>query len=207
MPLSQLSVIPDSTADADVLLGALDQCLVAGFARLGSAHRESLGSLARVLGDTALAEPVGRAVAHVVRNPAGEEQVLALAAARESLHGARYDALLGQAMAALGGATISGHSGEATALAEPAALSAPALSLMTSVRQWLHEVALAGLGKLETATVVPFAATLEAVQAQPELGALAVLLTGFVGELADHLPTSAMTELPARSGRPGGPVM
>lgn len=190
-----LSTTPEPVAHADALLKALDQCYVSGFSRLGSEHRHTLESLARVFSGTPLAEPVAAAAAALGRGEVTEEHLIALACARESLGGARHDALAAQACAALG---------ESVALAEVAApgpaaeLPPEALTYMSSARHWLVEVALAGLGQLEAPTVVPFLATLEAMQAVPALFGLCSLLTGFMDELCDNLPTSAMAAVPAR---------
>ncbi len=54
------------------------------------------------------------------------------------------------------------------------------------MQQWLTELAIAGLKHLEETAVAPFAATLENLQAEPELTGLAALLTGFSHEAPPH---------------------
>ena len=195
MSNAELSATPESVAHAESLLCAFDRCLIAGFARQGSEHKQTFESLGRVFQGTPLATPVGDAAAALLQSQVGEEHLLAMACAREALQGARHDALMAQAVAALGGSvapaenTASGAAGDG---------SAEAAAYMGSTRQWLVELALAGLAQLEAPNVVPFADTLEAMQGMPELFGLSALLTGFVDELSDHLPTSAMAEIPAR---------
>jgi hypothetical protein len=58
------------------------------------------------------------------------------------------------------------------------------------------ELALAGFRQLEAQTVAPFQSTLEHLQAEPRTGRLAALLTGFLNELLDALPASALPALP-----------
>lgn len=190
----ELSSIPESIAHAESLLCAFDRCLVAGFARLGSEHRQTLESLGRVFTGTPLATPVGEAAEALAKSQATEDHLLAMACAREALQGARHDALVSHACAALGGALAPVTS----APSEAAAASNEAATYMSSTRQWLVELALAGMAQLEAQSVVPFADTLEAMQSMPELFGLSALLTGFLDELSDNLPTSAMAEIPAR---------
>ena len=189
-----LSATPEPVAHADALIAGLDSCLVAGFARLGSAQREHLASLGRIFAGTPLSTPVTAAVEALQKSQITEEHLVAMACARESLQGARHDALRAQAEDALAGAVVS-----RTDIAhEERELSGPANTYMSSTRQWLVELALAGLAQLEAPTVVPFADTLEAMQALPELFGLSALLTGFLDELSDHLPTASVAEIPAR---------
>ncbi|WP_428265504.1 hypothetical protein [Haliangium sp.] len=195
MPLSALDPIPDPVVHADALVASVDACLAAGFARLGSDQRAGLASLARAFAGTPLAEPVAAATKALSGGGAREDHLVALAAARESLLGAAHDALLAQACAALDGAVAA--PAEAAA-AGPGDAPAELAGFMSSTRQWLVEVALAGLGQLDSQTVLPFAATLAALQAQPALARLAALLTGFVDELDEHVPTAAMSDLPTR---------
>lgn len=195
MSNAELSTTPQSIAHAESLLCAFDRCLVAGFARLGSEHRKTLESFGRVFTGTPLATPVGEAAQALQKSQASDDHLLAMACARESLQGARYDALLAQAGAALGGSVALSGGDSAGAAAET---SQEAATYMSSTRQWLVELALAGLAQLEAQSVVPFSDTLEAMQAMPELFGLSALLTGFLDELSDNVPTSTMAEIPAR---------
>jgi hypothetical protein len=196
MPLSALVPLPEPVAHADAVVLALDRCLVAGLARLGSEHRSSLESLGRVFAGTPLEAPVREAAIALTKSQAGEAHLLALAAARESLHGARYDALLDHAVAALDGRVTVARD---VALAQDELYTAgPVDTFMAGTRQWLIELALAGFGQLEAQTVVPFMATLESLQSLPPLAGLSALLTGLIDEIMDNVPTAAMSEVPAR---------
>jgi hypothetical protein len=196
MPLSALVSLPGPVAHADAIVLALDRCLVAGLARLGSDHRSSLESLARVFAGTPLAAPVRDAVLALSKSQAGEADFLALAMARESLHGARFDALLDQALAALDGRVAVERTIELSR--DELDATGPIDTFMASTRQWLMELALAGFGQLEAQTVVPFVATLESLQSLAPLSGLSALITGLIDELMDSVPTAAMSEVPAR---------
>lgn len=187
------SATPEAVTHANTLLSELDACLVTGFARLGEAHRKSLSSLSRVFDGTPFETPVADAVTVLSKSRATEAHLVTFACAREALQAACFDALRAQALACLGMSVVSGD----TASTVPA-LPVEAVTYMSSARQWLTEVALAGVGQLDTQAVVPFAVTLEAMQAIPSLFGLSALLTGFLDELMDHVPTASMTELPAR---------
>lgn len=191
MPLAPL---PDAITHADAIIRGVDECFLAGFARLGSAERQALAGLARVFAQTPLESAVTRAVAAATESHASEADLTAIAAGRESLSGACYDALYAHASAALG------HTVAAPAAIEmsPAPAASGMEGYLSGTRQWLAEIALAGFRQLEAQTVMPFAATLEALQSQPSLGRLAALLTGFFDELMDSVPTTALPELPER---------
>jgi hypothetical protein len=99
-----LNQAPDNVAAAEAVIAALDGCFLAGFARLGAAHRDSLASLGRVLAGTPLAPAMDDAVSALASGPPNEAHLMALAAARGALFGAAHDALFAQAIAATGGA-------------------------------------------------------------------------------------------------------
>lgn len=177
---------------AAALTAGLDAVLGDGFARLGSKQVDALDELASAFAGTPLGSTVRAAVDALAAGELLAHHLTALAAARASLEGARADALL---------AEVAGSQGLVVAPTEVA--RAPeadpeALIRMESARQWLVEVALAGLSQLDNATIVPIVGTLEGIQARPELAGLAALLTGFAGELLDHAPTSSVADPPLR---------
>ena len=196
MSLAALNSVPQPVVAAGDLIAAIDGCFVSGFARLGGPQRDALMSISRTFQGTPLAAVVAEAAAVAAGGPAGEAHLMALAAAREALAGARYDALLAQATDALGGA-IAVPDTRSLDLASASAEDT-VTNLMAGTRQWLLELALAGFAQLEIQTVAPFAATLEKLQEQPALGRLAALLTGLMDEIMDSAPTSGMDQVPAR---------
>ncbi|WP_240911542.1 hypothetical protein [Paludisphaera soli] len=188
--MNALTTLPPGVDEALGLAGQLDDALLHGFARLGDEHRDRLEALAGVFEGSPLGPAVAEAVAAVGRSEFVARSFLTLASARVALLGAAHDALLAQAREALG--RPSPPAEEPTP--RPAAGSA---ALLASSQQWLSELAIAGLSHLEETTVAPFAATLENLQADPDLTGLAALLTGFVNELMRHAPASKSASLPS----------
>ncbi|MCA9619646.1 MAG: hypothetical protein KC731_11490, partial [Myxococcales bacterium] len=103
----------------------------------------------------------------------------ALAAGRVALQGARHDALARVAREALGLSRSEAPLAPRPALTLDAV--APALA---SARQWLMELAIAGFDNLDEDTLTPFAASLEALEGEPELAGIAALLAGLWSELS-----------------------
>ncbi|MBX2798031.1 MAG: hypothetical protein KTR31_10190 [Myxococcales bacterium] len=174
------------------LSAGLDSVLGAGFARLAPKQVQALEECAAACAGT----PLGPTVAEAVTALAGGEllahHLAALAAARAALEGARADALLAEV------ADSRGLVLEPTEVQPPVEAEPETLIRMESARQWLVEVALAGLCQLDNATIVPVVGTLEGIQAMPELAGLSALLTGFASELLDHAPTSGVADPPLR---------
>ena len=187
--MKALATLPAGVDEAFGLVERFDEALLHGFARLGDEHRERLDALAGVFAGSPLGPAVAEAVAAVGRSEFVARYFLALASARVALLGAAHDALVAQAREALGRPSPAGE--EPPPL--PTGRSATALA---SVQQWLTELAIAGLKHLEETTVAPFAATLENLQADPELTGLAALLTGFSNELLRSMPASRQPALP-----------
>jgi hypothetical protein len=192
MPLGDLSRTPTPVLEAGALLSRLDEAFVGGFARLSDSGLETLESLARAFGATPLAQPLRAAVSGIARSELLEPHFLALASARAALQGARHDALLEQACAALGRGVPQLEPLEAQRLQAPPPHWAVWLE---STRQWLTELALAGFGGLGHETLLPFHATLEQLRSEPALVRPSALLEGFLDELL---------ALPTGRGKPGG---
>ena len=193
MALADLKAPPDSLAPAAAALDRLDEALVAGFGRLSSAHLEGLAALQRAFAATPLAGELAAAIAGLARSEFVDRHFLVLAAARCALQGAMHDALLAQAAAALGRP-------EPVIEAIPAAASQalpPQVAVwMESARHWLMELALAGLANLDVAVILPFQATLDAIEGEPALARHAALLAGLMGELLAVFPTGGTPEVP-----------
>jgi len=188
--MKPFTLLPAGVDEAIGLVEQFDQALLHGFARLGDDHRNQLESLADVFNGSPLGAAVAEAVAAVERSEFVARYFLTLASARVALLGAVHDALVTQAHEVLG---------RTSPTMEPPTPRPPGRSATTlsSVQQWLTELAIAGLKHLEESTVSPFAATLENLQAEPELTGLAALLTGFSNELLRSMPASRLPALPA----------
>ncbi len=187
--MNKLATLPPGIAESAELIAQLDRCLSHGLARLGSEHRQSLQNLAATFASSPLAQVLADAVAAVDRSEFVPRHFMSLAAARAALQGAQHDLLRAQLCEVCGI--------QESVFDEPTVASAgAAASLLSSTQQWLMELALAGFQHLEEASVAPFSATLEPLQAVPELTGLAALLTGLVSELLMHMPAERQASLP-----------
>lgn len=184
--------IPADVLAAATLTQGFDAVLSEGFARLAPDQLQALTELSDAFGGTPLGSRVAEAVEALGNGDLLAHHLAAVAAARMALEGARADALLAVA-ADSAGLQIAPVEVQPAPEADP-----DAVVRMESARQWLVEIGLAGLGNLDNAILVPVVATLEGLQAHPQLGALAALLTGFSDELLDHAPTSALEVVPVR---------
>jgi hypothetical protein len=192
MPLTDLLTLPPGVTEAAETLARLDRCFLAGFSRLGADQLAELQNLASLCAGTPLEAPITEAVAALGRNEFLERHFVALAAARAAIQASIHDALRSQALAALGRTEDRAPLEISPATPTPAALE----TWQESTRHWLMELALAGFKQLEQATLAPFAATLEQMQAEPALTRLAALLTGFQQELLDAMPVATRESVP-----------
>jgi hypothetical protein len=187
--MKTLELLPPGVDEALGLVARFDEALLHGFARLGDEQRGRLDALAGVFAGSPLGGAVSEAIAAVGRSEFVARHFLAMAAARVALLGAAHDALVAQAREALGRPSSAGE--------EPPPLpTGGSATALASVQQWLSELAIAGLKHLEEDTVAPFAATLENLQADPDLTGLSALLTGFSNELLRSMPAARKPELP-----------
>jgi hypothetical protein len=192
--MNALASLPAGVDETLDLVERFDEALLHGFARLGEAHREQLDELAGVFAGSPLGPVVAEAVAAVGRSEFVARYFLALSAARVALLGAAHGALVAQAREALGAPSSS----PSPAGPEPPPLPpGSSATVLASVQQWLTELAIAGLKHLEETAVAPFAATLENLQADPELTGLAALLTGFSNELLRSMPAARQPAVPS----------
>ena len=185
----ELAELPDGVAAATQVIAGLDDCLRTGFARLTETHRDALSLLVGTLSESPLGEALAEAVDACGRSEFVVRHFVLLATARAALQGAQYDALRGQLLSAVN------HSPQETdpVVFEPAG---EASAVLSSVQQWLMELAIGGFQHLEESQVAPFVATLEQLQSHAKLTGLASLLTGFVNELLRCMPAEKQTSLP-----------
>jgi hypothetical protein len=192
MSLQALLDVPENVRQAAAVVAALDRCFLVGFGRLGPEQHAALQALERVCTGTPLGGAVKDAVAALGRSEFVDRHFAAFAAARAALQGAQYDALRAQVRTALGrGAEATNGFAPAPPVEE-----GPIASWQESARNWLMELALAGFQQLEAQTIAPFLSTLEHLQGEARTARLAVLLTGFLHELLDALPVSALPAVP-----------
>lgn len=189
---SPLREAPAGFEATRALVRGLDDALMAGFARLGPAHKDALDAVARAMRATPQGEAIAAVVAAIRGGPPSEAQLIQLAATRESLLGAMHDALMAQALAAVGRSP-----NPALPAVEPTEAPAAANGLLAGARQWLHEMALGGLLQLDPGAITPFEVTLQGLQEQPELARAAALLTGLFDELSDSVPLDSPDDAPA----------
>ncbi len=183
--------LPAGVQEAARLTAGLDRVVMQGFSRFDPKDPGLVE-----LGDALAVSPLGTsfrdAVAALGRGELLAHHLATLAAARAGVEGARFDALAQVAAAALGVELVDVDEGPASP-PDPAARA-----LLDGAQQWLLEIALSGLGQLELAAVAPAVAGLRNLQEHPQLGRVAALLTGFVHELLDAVPTSGIAEPPTR---------
>jgi hypothetical protein len=191
--MNALPAIPEGVEQAAAVSARVDGVLLGGVSRLGTDERQALGALVAAVSDTPLGEGTRGAVAALEAGELLAHHLAMIAAARMAIEGARYDALLDVA-AAHAGLRVERHDDDD----ERAPLDAGMRTLMEGARQWLVEIALAGLGQLDAAAITPAVGGLRPLQEHAALARLAALLTGFAHELLDASPTSALAEPPAR---------
>jgi hypothetical protein len=192
MTLQPLLTVPETVRQAAAIVTGLDRCFLIGFGRLGPDQHNALKALERIYAGTPLGGPVTEAVSAIARSEFVDRHFAALASARAALQGAQYDALRAQADEVLG--RTSPPASEP--MPAPPAQDGPVAVWQESARNWLMELALAGFQQLEAQTVAPFASTLEHLQGEPRTVRLAAILTGFLNELLDALPVSALPAIP-----------
>jgi hypothetical protein len=176
----------DGLDDALAAVDASDRVLVAGLLRPAAAD---LTELAAAVAGTPLATRVAEAAEKAAAGAAGEEHIVALAAARTALLGSVHDALMTQVVGATGRSTA-----EETAPVTPAT----ELNLLAAARSWLCEVARAGWRGIDHDVVGGAAQVVSAMLPDPGLRRLAALLDGFAAELAASCPGATMDRVPAR---------
>ncbi len=192
MTLQPLLTVPENVRQAAAVVAGLDRCFLVGFGRLGPEQHSALQALERICTGTPLGGPVTEAVTAIARSEFVDRHFASLAVARAALQGAQYDALRAQADGVLGRSTPTAPD----AAPAPPPQDGPVAVWQESTRNWLMELALAGFQQIEAQTVAPFASTLEHLQAEPRILRLAAILTGFLNELLEAMPVSALPTMP-----------
>lgn len=186
-----LAPMPDVT-EAEAVAERFDRVLGLGLSRLGAAQREDLAVFAGAFAQGPMAHAVAEAVRAVERGEVLAHHFVALAAGRTAIDGAIYDERLEQAAAALG---LSLNAAE-VAQTPPRGPSVDAP--LSSLQQWLLELALAGLGQVDGGLIEVAHGIAEVLEGLPELAQTARLFTGFLTELgarADKAPLTRWSQL------------
>lgn len=191
--LSGLRKVPEGVTHAAGLISGLDSAFAVGFGRLGAEQIRALEAIGRTFSGTPLQKPLDAAIAAVRKSEFVEKHFVALAAARASLQGAQHDALAAKVAEAFGREKDGG-----VPAAEDKTQETPSHHTvwLESARQWLMELAIAGFLQLSPEALIPFSATLEKLQGEPQLVRQSALLTGLFNEFVGSLPIAAMPEVP-----------
>ncbi|MEU9608953.1 hypothetical protein [Streptomyces sp. NPDC048057] len=178
--------------EALAAVDAFDAVLVAGLVRPQPAQAAALAGLARAVAGSPLAGKVAEAAEKAAAGTAGEDHVVALAAARTALLGSVHDALVARITDATG-RTLVPETGR-----PPAESTAP--NLLAAARSWLTELARTGWQGIDHDLVSGAAQIVSALLPDPAPGPrrLATLLDGFAAELAASCPGAALERFPAR---------
>ncbi|MEU1369942.1 hypothetical protein ABZ454_27940 [Streptomyces sp. NPDC005803] len=176
--------------EALAAVDSFDRALVDGLLRPRPDRAADLAGFAHAVAGTPLAARVAEAAGRTAEGSAGEDDFVALAAARTALLGSVHDAL----MSRVGEAT-----GRPCGVADaPLPESRPTVNLHTAARSWLADLARAGWQGMDHDLVAGAAPVVSAMLPEPSLRRLATLLDGFAAELAASCPGAALERVPAR---------
>ncbi|MFJ6513393.1 hypothetical protein ACIQMO_25300 [Streptomyces sp. NPDC091406] len=177
--------------EALAVVDAFDGVLVAGLLRPGPAQAAAVAGLADAVAGTPLAVRVAEAAGRVTAGAAGEDDFVALAAARSALLGSVHDAL------ALRIDEAVGRPGPEE-MPTPAAGPEQATNLLAAARSWLCDLARSGWRGIDHELVAGAAPVVSAMLPDPGLRRRATLLDGFAAELAASCPGATLERVPVR---------
>ncbi|MCW5254219.1 MULTISPECIES: hypothetical protein [unclassified Streptomyces] len=178
----------------DEVLAAVDgfdDALCGGLLRPQPGQAGGLVALADAVEGTPLAARVGEAADKAVAGAAGEDHLVALAAARVALLGSAHDALAARVDEATGRRTAGEPAG-------PGGEDGHAAGLLAAARGWLCDLARAGWRGIDHELVGGAAPVIAAMLPDPALRRPAALLDGFAAELAASCPGAALERVPVR---------
>lgn len=181
----------DGLDEALAAVDAFDAVLVAGLLRPQPAQAAGLTSLARAVAGTPLAARVAGAAEKAIAGSAGEDHLVALAAARTALLGSVHDALTERVEEAVGRPRAEGPPSSAPSADQ-------AVNLLAATRSWLADLARAGWQGIDHEVVSGSAQVVSAMLPDPSLRRLATLLDGFAAELAASCPGATLERIPVR---------
>ncbi|WP_406865531.1 hypothetical protein ABZO31_30590 [Streptomyces sp. HUAS MG47] len=180
----------DGVDEALAAVDALDRALVTGLLRPQPAQAAGLAEFAEAFAASPLASRVAEAAEKAAAGTAGEDHLVALAAARTALLGSVHDAVAEHA-AQFVRRDRAPHTPGDPAAEQPA-------NLLAAARSWLADVARSGWRGLDHETVSGAAPVVTAMLPDPALRRLATLLDGFAAELAASCPGASLERVPVR---------
>ncbi len=184
-----MTVLPrpdDSCFSALDIISGLDICFQTGFARLAETERPGLEAMVSAFSGTPLESAVTDAVAGLKQGQYSEKNFAILAAARTSLSGAVYDALIQELDKSFSITRIPS--------CEENFEDSP-LKAQPGVCHILAELAVTGFSQVSGEMLESFHQTLEQISDEPALIRLSALLNGFINEMKTLSP-SAMEQIP-----------
>lgn len=189
MDITALQANPEGLTEGFEHLKLIDTCFKSGFSRLTEVQKESLQSFTNIFSATRFEAPLTEAVEEIVKGNFQLQYFKIIAGARMSLTGSMYDSLINELEKADG---ISWTAPDELAFADEAS------PLLDSCMEWLKEIAINGFESLEHSQLQPFNQTLENLMKSPEHYRQSCLLIGFINELSQSIPVSAMDSIPLR---------
>ncbi|MGW2696384.1 hypothetical protein [Streptomyces sp. NPDC001296] len=177
--------------EALAAVDAFDQALVGGLLRPHPGQAAGLDELAQAVAGTPLASRTAEAAGKAAAGAAGEDDLVALAAARTALLGAAHDALMARVTETTG-------RGRGETEAVPGADARPTANLPAAARSWLADLARAGWRGIDHDMVSGAAQVVSAMLPDPVLRRLGTLLDGFAAELAASCPGASLERIPVR---------
>ncbi|MFJ8294869.1 hypothetical protein ACIQ9R_03240 [Streptomyces sp. NPDC094447] len=181
----------DGLDEALSAVDSFDRALVSGLLRPQPDQAAGLAALAAAVGGTPLAAAVAEAADKAAAGAAGEDHLVALAAARTALMGSVHDALTERV------ADITGrHPAEPTGPRAPS--EEPGANVLAAARAWLCDLARAGWQGIDHELVAGAAPVVSAMLPYLRLRRQATLLDGFAAELAASCPGATLDRVPVR---------
>ncbi|CCK26171.1 hypothetical protein BN159_1792 [Streptomyces davaonensis JCM 4913] len=181
----------DGLDEALAAVDGFDEALVAGLLRPAPAHAAGLAALADAVAGSPLAARLAEAAERTAAGAAGEDDFVALAAARTALLGSVHDALVARAEEAVGRNRAEEAPGAVAGVE-------PAVNLLAAARSWLCDLARAGWQGIDHELVGGAAPVVSAMLPELSLRRLATLLDGFAAELAASCPGATLERVPVR---------
>ncbi|MFD3993119.1 hypothetical protein [Streptomyces sp. NPDC058548] len=181
----------DGLDEALSAVAAFDRALVSGLLRPQPDQAAGLAALATAVAGTPLAALVAEAADKAAAGAAGEDHLVALAAARTALMGSVHDALTERV------ADITGRP-RAERNAPDAAADEPGANVLAAARAWLCDLARAGWQGIDHDLVAGAAPVVSAMLPDLRLRRQATLLDGFAAELAASCPGATLDRVPVR---------
>ncbi len=187
----------DSCVSGLNLINGLDICFQTGFARLAETEKAGLEAMVPAFSGTPLEIAVADAVAGLKQGRYSEKNFAILAAARTSLSGAVYDALIQELDKSFSITRIPSY--------EENFEDSP-LKIQSGVSHILTELAVTGFSQVSGEMLESFHQTSEQLSDEPSLIRLSALLNGFINEMKtvssgtmEQIPVTRWTDLWTRA--------